>query len=431
LNKEIPGIPVIAEAYGPSYQDYARVSMNTGLPTVLGWDYHVHQRAHSNSDISRRKADLKKLYTTDQETVAAEILRNYHVSLVYVGRVERREYAGGNLLRFKEWSDLLSPVYQNEGTTIFAVNGQYTGAMPMTTIEHVPEVETATEEAAPQSEEGQLRQPRGVAVDSEGNVYVADFGNDRVQKFNSNLEFVSAWGAHGNLPGQFKQPSAIFVGPNDDVYVTDTWNQRIQVFNKNGEYLREWGAAFFGPRGITINDEGQVYIIDTGNHKVRRFGNEGLEQLSWGGPGSELGQLKEPVGITTDADGQVYVCDNGNARVQIFTGDGKLLRDFEVDGWGQKVFSEPHILVTDDGTIWLTVPDKREVRAYDREGNLLETIRGSEDRTGTFQKPMGIALMPGGQELVISDLEGRLVKIPLGDGGQGSGDGSETDSGPS
>ena len=47
INREVGGIPVIAEAYGPSYQEYARVSMNTGLPSVLGWDYHVHQRAHA------------------------------------------------------------------------------------------------------------------------------------------------------------------------------------------------------------------------------------------------------------------------------------------------------------------------------------------------------------------------------------------------
>jgi DNA-binding beta-propeller fold protein YncE/putative effector of murein hydrolase LrgA (UPF0299 family) len=425
LNKDIRGIPVIAEAYGPSYQDYARVSMNTGLPTVLGWDYHVHQRAHSNADINRRKADLKKLYTTDERTVAAEILRNYHVSLVYVGRLERREYAGGNLLRFKEWDDLLTPIYQNEGTTIFAVNGVYTGAMAMTTIEHVPEVEGETEEVAPQSEKGQLRQPRGIGVDSEGNMYVADFGNHRIQKFDANLEFVSGWGEQGNLPGQFKQPSAVFVGPNDDVYVTDTWNQRIQVFNKAGEYLREWGAAFFGPRGITISDDEKVYIVDTGNHKVRRFGIDGLEQLSWGGLGSEPGQLKEPVGITTDADGHVYVCDNGNGRVQVFTADGQLLRSFPVDDWGQKVFSEPHIVVTGDGTIWVTVPDAREVRAYDRDGELLETIEGTEDRSGLFQKPMGIALMSDGNELVITDLEGRLVKLPLeaGDGDLAPGDG--------
>ena len=85
LNDNVAGIPVMAEAYGPSYQDYARVAMNTGLPIVLGWDYHVSQRAQRWPDINKRKDDLKKLYTTDSEQVAAEILRKYHIALVYVG----------------------------------------------------------------------------------------------------------------------------------------------------------------------------------------------------------------------------------------------------------------------------------------------------------------------------------------------------------
>ena len=71
--------------------------MNTGLPTVLGWDYHVHQRAQRWPDINKRKDDLKKLYTSDNKQAVAEILRKYHIALVYVGPLERRTYNGGNL----------------------------------------------------------------------------------------------------------------------------------------------------------------------------------------------------------------------------------------------------------------------------------------------------------------------------------------------
>ncbi len=413
LNREIPGIPVIAEAYGPSYQDYARVSMNTGLPTVLGWDYHVHQRAHEWPDINRRKEDLKKLYTTDQEKVAAEILQRYHVAMVFVGKVERREYAGGNLERFRTWADLLQPVYQNAGVTVFAVQGQFTGAMPITTIEQVPLVPAEEEAAGEQATEGDLRQPRGLAADSHGNVYVADFGNDRIQKFNDKLEFVAAWGQKGGAPGQFKQPAGVVIDAKDQVYIADTWNQRIQVFDVEGKYLREWGGAFFGPRGIALGPNDRVYLVDTGNHRVRSFDINGAEGPNWGGNGSEPGQLNEPVGIATDAEGRVYVCDNGNSRVQIFDPSGKLLGAFPVKGWERKVFSEPYMAITKGGTIWVTVPLERAVRAYDREGKLLTEIRGTEDHSGPFQQPMGIALMPGGKELVISDLENRLARIPI------------------
>ncbi len=413
LNDNVAGIPVITEAYGPSYQEFARVAMNTGLPTVLGWDYHVHQRAHRWPDINQRKEDLKTLYTTDSKDVAAEILRRYHVALVYVGALERRTYAGGNQTRFAEWSDLLKPVYSNAGVTIYAVAGQYVGAIPVTTIEEVPPVaEEAAGEAPSQGAPGRLSQPRGVAVDAQGNVYIADFGNDRVQKFGPDGAFLKTWGAHGNLPSQFKQPGDLAVGRDGLLYVADTWNQRVQVFSPEGDYQREWAGPYFGPRGIAVAPDGTAYLADTGNHRIRRFKADGVEDLNWGGLGTEPGQFTEPVGVAVDDKGDVYVADNGNARVQIFDRDGKYLDAFEVDGWQQKVFSEPHLTVTPEGTIWLTVPVERVVRAYDRSGKLLKEIAGGNQPGAPFDRPMGIDYDPRTRELVVTDLENRLVRLP-------------------
>ena len=411
INENIAGIPVIAEAYGPSYQEFAHVSMNTGLPTVLGWDYHVHQRAQRWPDINKRKDDLKKLYTGDNKQAAAEILKKYHIALVYVGPIERRTYNGANLEKFKEWSDLLQPVYSNAGVTVFAVQGQFAGAIPVSTIEEVPQVQEE-EAAVPQGAPGQLSQPRGVGLDAEGNAYVADFGNDRIQKFGPQLQFVKAWGEKGDLPGQFKQPGDVAVGPDGQVFVADTWNQRVQVFTPDGVYKREWGDKYYGPRGIAVAPNGTVYLADTGNHRVRKFSKDGAEQLSWGGLGKEPGQFTEPVGLAVDKDGHVYVADNGNARLQIFDADGKLLSIFPVEGWEQKVFSEPHVAIAPDGTIWVSVPVARIVRAYDRSGKVLREIKGGEDAGMPFNRPMGLAYDKKTNELVVVDLEHRLVRVP-------------------
>jgi YYY domain-containing protein len=410
LNESIAGIPVIAEAQGPSYQEFSRVSMNTGLPTVLGWDYHVHQRAQRWPDINKRKDDIKKLYTTDNEQTAAEILRRYHVALLYVGPLERKTYNGGNLERFRQWADLLQPIYTNAGVTIFAVHGQFAGAIPVTTIEEVPKV--TEEEVFVQGAPGQLSQPRGVAVDGEGNTYVADFGNDRIQKFDPRMQFVKAWGERGDLPNQFKQPGAVAVGPDGLVYVADTWNQRVQVFTADGEYKREWADKYYGPRGIAVGPSGAIYLSDTGNHRVRKFNKEGVEELSWGGLGKEPGQFTEPVGLAVDKDGKVYVVDNGNARVQIFDANGKLLSNIPVEGWEQKVFSEPHITVAPDGTIWVSVPTQRVIRAYDPSGKLLREIKGGEEPNLPFDRAMGLAYDKRTDELVVVDLENRVIRLP-------------------
>jgi YYY domain-containing protein len=409
INENVPGIPVIAEAHGPSYQDYTRVSMNTGLPTVLGWDYHVHQRSHRWPDIRRRKADLEKLYTADSKDVVKGVLQRYNVALVYVGGVERRAYSGGNLANFKDWDDLLTPVYTNRGVHVFAVNGQFSGAMPVTTIEEVPQVAEG-EELPVQDQEGVLKQPRGLAVDGQGNTYVADFGNDRIQVYDSTMTFVREFGQRGKLPGELNQPSGVAIGSDGNVYVADTWNQRIQVFRPDGEYLREWGGSFYGPRGIGAGPNGEIYLADTGNHKVKKFDLEGKELLVIGQKGSGPGELNEPVGIAVGADGRLYVADNGNARVQVFSPEGGYEREIAVDGLKLEVYSEPNVAVEPDGTIWVTVPTELAIRAYDRDGNVVEEHVGKQPGA-TFQRPMGVAIDPTNGDVLLTDLEGKVLRL--------------------
>ncbi|HVM97039.1 MAG TPA: DUF2298 domain-containing protein, partial [Candidatus Acidoferrales bacterium] len=356
LNQNVKGIPVIVEAHGDSYQDFTRVSMNTGLPTVLGWAYHVYQRAHGWPDINRRKADIQTLYTTDSKETAQDILQRYHVALVYVGSIERRTYAGGNLERFNQWTDLLTPVYQNPGVTIFAANGQFLGAMPVTTIEDVAGAPAGEEAARAPDAPGQLSQPRGVAVTPDGNIVVCDFGNHRIQDFKPDLSFLRMWGRQGELPGQFKEPCGIAAGGNGEIYVADTWNQRVQVFSKEGKYLREFASGFYGPRGIAVDSKGSIFVSDTGNNRIVRFSANGTKEAEWGGKGDQPGKFWEPSGIAVDAKGDVYVSDNGNGRLQIFSRDGQPVGNFKVPGWESKVFSEPHVTIDPRGMIWVTVP---------------------------------------------------------------------------
>ena len=78
--------------------------------------------------------------------------------------------------------------------------------------------------------DGQFSQPEGIAVDSSGNVYVADYNNDRVQKFNSNGNFITKWGSSGISDGQLSYLQHIAVDSSGNVYVADGGNNRIQVF---------------------------------------------------------------------------------------------------------------------------------------------------------------------------------------------------------
>lgn len=415
LNRNVKGIPYLLEAHGDAYQEFTRVAMNTGLPTVLGWAYHVYQRAHSWNEINRRKADVTLAYTTEDKETLVQILDRYKVSLVYVGALERRTYAGGNLERFRSWTDVLTPVYQNPGVTIFAVNGRFAGSLPVTTIEEVapagaPGAEVPRAPDAP----GILSQPRGVAVAPDGSVVVCDFGNNRMQVFRRDLSFLRAFGRQGELPGQFKEPCGVAVGAKGEIYVADTWNGRVQVFDAEGKYLREFGEALYGPRGIAVDSLGNIFVADTGNNRVIRYSARGEKQLEWGRKGDGPGEFWEPTGILVDQAGTVFVADNGNGRVQFFNRDGEFLGSFPVRGWESKVFSEPHLALDARGNLCLTVPGEKEVRCYDRSGKIVRTIRGDGSAGVVFDTPMGIAFDAAAGELVVSDLENRIVRIRHG-----------------
>jgi DNA-binding beta-propeller fold protein YncE len=283
-----------------------------------------------------------------------------------------------------------------------------------------PSGEVAGEIAVPDAElppvviaapPGLLSEPRGLALTSDGNIVVCDFGNNRTQEFSRSLSFVRQWGGEGEAPGLMRQPAGVAVGPQDEIYVADTWNHRVQVFSKNGEYRRQWLSGFFSPRGIAVDSKGSVYVADSGNNRVVRFSSTGEKETEWDGS-KNAGKFKEPIGLTVDAAGHVYVCDNGNALLQIFDRDGGRVGSFAVSGWESKAYSEPHVAVDPKGTIWVTVPPEHEVRAYDAHGKLLRTITGSTLKGAEFEMPTGIAYDPAAKELVVADVRNKIVRLP-------------------
>lgn len=126
LKANIPGTPVIVEAYTPLYRWGSRVSIYTGLPTVIGWDWHQkQQRAALPTDvIDRRKADVTTFYTTDDVEKAASLLSQYRVGYIYIGPLERLYYSGSGLNKFEQDGEYWSTVYQNDQVRILQVRGK-------------------------------------------------------------------------------------------------------------------------------------------------------------------------------------------------------------------------------------------------------------------------------------------------------------------
>lgn len=166
--------------------------------------------------------------------------------------------------------------------------------------------------------------PAGVAADAAGNVYVADVGNHRVQKFAPDGRFLSAIGAKGEGPGQFDNPQGIAFDRAGNLFVCDFDNYRIQKFNASGGFVAAWGSHGIGndqfdhPGGVATDRDGNVYVSDLNNKRVQKFTNDGrfIGSVGNGGRGRDLFDL--PWGVTVDDSGNVFVADIGKCNVQVF-----------------------------------------------------------------------------------------------------------------
>lgn len=118
LNANIKNQPVILEAQGDSYTDYARISANTGLPTVLGWTVHEWLWRGSYDIPAARFADIQNLYETENPSIAEKIIKKYNVSLIYVGTMEREKYKVAE----EKFQKLGSLIYSQGNTRIYKIN---------------------------------------------------------------------------------------------------------------------------------------------------------------------------------------------------------------------------------------------------------------------------------------------------------------------
>ncbi len=192
---------------------------------------------------------------------------------------------------------------------------------------------------------GQMRSPHGIACDSSGNVYVTDEGNSRVQKFASSGSYITQWGALGSGNGQFETPRVIATDSSGSVYVGDTWLDRIQKFTSAGSYQTQWGSPW--PGGIAVDIFNNVFVSDIYNHRIQKFNSSGVLLRSWGNCCAGDGNFSGPEGVAVDSSGNVYVADSGNQRIQVFDGGGNFLTKWGTGGNNDGQFMFPKGVAVD------------------------------------------------------------------------------------
>ncbi len=276
------------------------------------------------------------------------------------------------------------------------------------------------------STEGRFLNPRAIAISPQGQVYVADSGNHRIQVFDQNGNFLKAWGGvEGTNPGELTEPWGIAISEDGRVYVADTWNHRIQVFDEDGNFITEFGTYantngaadvgpgdFWGPRGIVIDKAGNVYVADTGNKRIQKFTPDGEYSGVWGGGGVVPGRFEEPVDVAIDGNGNLYVTDTWNHRIQKFDPDFNFITEWPVVGWeSEDVVNKPFIAIDSQNRVYISDPQNYRIIVYDENGELLSTFGQYGQDVESFRLPLGLAVGQDDMLFVLDSDNNRVMKF--------------------
>ena len=260
----------------------------------------------------------------------------------------------------------------------------------------------------------------GVACDSRDRVYVFNRGEHPMIVFDSDGQFLNAWGE-----GQFARPHGIWISEDDTLYLSDDMDHTVKMYSTDGELLWQMGTSgqssdtgidgmdyrsiqqpggpFNMPTNVSIAADGSLFVSDGyGNCRIHKFTPTGELLMSWGEPGDGPGQFNLPHGIFVDKNDRVLVADRENDRIQIFSTEGEFITQW------RDIVRPCNIFVDDNKSVFVTEVGKRagmfpwqerepdpiggRVSIFDGDGNLLSRWGGglNPGTPGDFYAPHDI-----------------------------------------
>jgi DNA-binding beta-propeller fold protein YncE len=276
--------------------------------------------------------------------------------------------------------------------------------------------------------------PIAIAAAGHGSLYALDAATGRVVKLDADGRPVARWGGEGDDAGRFRfRPShrcddagevcapevggAIAVDGAGRVYVADYGNHRVQAFDPTGRALAGWGREGGGPgefrlpAGIAVDRAGHVYVTDAGNHRVQVFDGAGRFLAGWGGRGTAMGRLVHPGAIAVDGRGDVYVADAWQGRVQVFDPTGNLLAHWRL-GRGAADAADPVAgLAADVGGALYAAGPANAVRKLDAAGQVVAWWGAGGAWDVALTRPVGIAVDADGALSIADRDAGRVLKV--------------------
>jgi DNA-binding beta-propeller fold protein YncE len=260
----------------------------------------------------------------------------------------------------------------------------------------------------------QLLGPYGMAVDSEGRLYVADQKVGAIFIFNTETRDVELI-ANGQQ-AHFGWVNGIAIDDDDRIFVSDGKMHRVLIFNDKHEVVGQINEKLIDPVGLAIDTENRLlYVVDTQADQVVVYDPDSLKELRRIGTCCKNHYLTTPgdfggaSNVAVDKDGNVYVTDTINNRVEIFDADGHFISTFGKAGDGPGYFARPKgIAVDGDGHIWVADQYQDRLQVFNREGQLLTYIGGHGHYPGQFEALVGVAIDKNNRVFTSEQYPGRV-----------------------
>lgn len=286
----------------------------------------------------------------------------------------------------------------------------------------------------------QFNQPDGICADSKGNLYVADWANYMIRKISPEGDVTTFAGStFGYSDGvgtsaKFKEPRGICIDANDNIYVTDRENDRIRKITSDGTVSTY--AEITRPIGICADNKGNLYVSDTNVSRIWKIASDGKITIFAGdiqglanGVGSSA-KFYNPFGMCVDSSGNLYVADTVNNNIRKITPDalvtifaGSATGNYgSSNGVGTNAkFNGPYGIVMDlNGILYVTDSGYNKIRKIMPDGTVSNYagsdfgFTGTSDGVGSevgFHTPAGICILPNGIMYVADRGSHRIRKI--------------------
>jgi DNA-binding beta-propeller fold protein YncE len=274
---------------------------------------------------------------------------------------------------------------------------------------------------------GGLSNPRGIAVDAEGNTYVGDRGNGRVVVFGREGNEIRSWGkpapqdAQDPAPGEFVDISDLAVGPDGTVYVMDLGAHRLYLYTREGQLKLTVEGGLLGtasPNGIGISTSGDLHIASTAQSRIVVYPNLAAltDQTKTGIPdstrsitgGDGANRIEQPLDVAPDPTNpsNLYVADLRD-RIALVTAANNVEHEWLLftgreDGGGRLAISP------DGKTLYMSDPDRNRVSVVNVVDGTITYFGGPGTDPGLFRSPGGIAVDPEGRVYVLDRGNGRV-----------------------